>query len=165
MTPAVPIAAAHRLDARQLFQWLSYLQYPALLVAALHAMQPLLHNGQGLLDAYNSALLYAGVGVGLSSLQDPTKTQNTMSRKVWQDPRKGALMLGVLGVQTLLPIMLGLVGAALADTTALSQLSLGCVAFGLGMIGLLKTAMEMREHHRLDRRVVADDSTVLETDA
>ena len=48
-------------------------------------------------------------------------------------------------------LAVGLLGAYRAETTVMNQLSLGLVAFGLGMVGLLKTAIEMREHHRLDR--------------
>ncbi len=139
-------------DARQVFQWLSYLQYPALLVALAYIARPLFNGMEGMLEAYNNGLLYAGVGVGLSSLQDPTKTQNKVSRRVWEDPGKGRLLLMLLAMQALLPIVLGLLGAMLADSAALSQMSLGLVAFGLGMLGLLKTAIEMREHHRLDRQ-------------
>jgi len=152
-------------DARQFFQWLSYLQYPALLVAFAYAARPLFTGMEGMLDAYNNALLYAGVGVGMSSLQDPAKTQNKMSKKVWQDPRKGRLLLWLISAQALLPIVLGLVGAALATNTALSQLALGLVAFGLGMIGLLKTAIEMREHHRLDKQSPRPIDTALEAGA
>jgi hypothetical protein len=159
------IADRSPIGARQVFQWLSYLQYPALLVAFAYAARPLFNGMDGALDAYNSALLYAGVGVGMSSLQDPSKTQNNVSRKVWQDPRKGGLMLWLLSAQALLPIVLGLLGAALAPTTALSQLALGMVAFGLGMIGLLKTAIEMREHHRLDKQAPRHSDTALEADA
>jgi len=158
-------AAAPGISARQVFQWLSYLQYPALLVAFGYAARPLFNGMDGMLDAYNSALLYAGVGVGMSSLQDPRKTQNTMSRKVWEDPRKGGVMLWVLAIQALLPIVLGLLGAALARSTALAQLALGLVAFGLGMIGLLKTAIEMREHHRLDKKSLRSTATALEAGA
>lgn len=156
---------APRVEARQVFQWLSYLQYPAILVAFGYAARPLLNGMDGMLDAYNSALLYAGVGVGMSSLQDPAKTQNKMSRKVWEDPRKGCWMLWLLSVQALLPIVLGLLGTLLAPSAALSQISLGLVSFGLGMIGLLKTAIEMREHHRLDKRASARDTTAAEADA
>jgi len=152
-------------DARQFFQWLSYLQYPALLVAFGYAARPLFNGMGGMLDAYNSALLYAGVGVGMASLQDPSKTQNQISKKVWQDPRKGRWMLWLITAQALLPIVLGLVGAALAPSTALSQLALGLVAFGLGMIGLLKTAIEMREHHRLDKQSPRPIDTALEAGA
>lgn len=153
------------MDARQFFQWLSYLQYPALLVAFGYAARPLFNGMGGMLDAYNSALLYAGVGVGMASLQDPSKTQNQISKKVWQDPRKGRWMLWLITAQALLPIVLGLVGAALAPSTALSQLALGLVAFGLGMIGLLKTAIEMREHHRLDKQSPRPIDTALEAGA
>lgn len=153
------------ISARQVFQWLSYLQYPALLVAFAYAARPLFNSMAGILDAYNSALLYAGVGVGMSSLQDPSRTQNKMSKKVWEDPRKGSLMLWLISAQALLPIVLGLLGAALAPTTALSQLALGLVAFGLGMIGLLKTAIEMREHHRLDKQSPRHTDTALEAGA
>lgn len=154
-----------RVEPRQVFQWLSYLQYPALLVALFHAFQPLLHNMQGMAEAYNASLLYAGVGIGMSSLQDPSRTQNTMSRKVWEDPRKGYWMVWLLTVQTLSSITLGLLGTLLAESTMLAQLSLGLVAFGLGMIGLLKTAMEMREHHRLDKRIATDDAMAREAGA
>lgn len=159
------VARAPSISARQVFQWLSYLQYPALLVAFGYAARPLFNGMEGALDAYNSALLYAGVGVGMSSLQDPSKTQNTMSKKVWQDPRKGGLMLWLISAQALLPIVLGLVGTVLATNTALSQLALGLVAFGLGMIGLLKTAIEMREHHRLDKQSPRPIDTALEAGA
>jgi hypothetical protein len=165
MTAMAPASDAHHFDARQVFQWLSYLQYPALLVALGFALWPLFHRMQGMLDAYNNALLYAGVGIGMSSLQDPTKTQNKVSRKTWEDPRKGLLVLWLLASQALLSIVLGLLGTALADSTALSQLSLGMVAFGLGMVGLLKTAIEMREHHRLDKQVGTEDRVVSEASA
>ncbi len=162
MSAPEPVMPAHRFEARQLFQWLSYLQYPALLVAFGYAALPLFKGLDGMLDAFNSALLYAGVGIGMSSLQDPTRTQNKVSRDVWEDPRKGYWMLWLLTVQALLPIVLGLLGTVLADSAALSQLSLGLVAFGLGMIGLLKTAIEMREHHRRDKRIAPQETTVLE---
>jgi hypothetical protein len=162
VTVPASLAPARRFEARQVFQRLSYLQYPALLVALAYAALPLFRGLDGLLDAFNSALLYAGVGIGMSSLQDPTRTQNKVSRDVWEDPRKGCWMLWLLTVQALLPIVLGLLGAALAESAALSQLSLGLVAFGMGMIGLLKTAIEMREHHRRDRRAPVTETMVLE---
>ena len=145
------MSSARPLGPRAWFQMLSYLQYPAMVATAVYAARPLFNGMADAFDDWNYALLYAGVGVGLSSLQDPTRTQNKISQKVWQDPRKGRLMLWLLSVEALLPIVTGLVGAYLATSTVLNQLSLGLVAFGLGMVGLLKTALEMFEHHRLDR--------------
>jgi hypothetical protein len=135
-----PSSAVRGIEARQVFQWLSYAQYPALLVTAVYMVQSVIAMtafrtaGWGpVLDLANLVLLYGGVAIGLSSLQDPSKTQNKISRRVWMDPAKGRVLLWILALEAFIPIALGL------------------VAFGLGMIGLLKTAIEMREHHRLDR--------------
>jgi hypothetical protein len=151
-----------RYSSRDVFQWLSYLQYPAMLAALAYAVKSSMTlvsiekgNFAAVYDDWNYILLYAGVGIGLSSLQDPSKTQNKASLKVWQDPRKGRWFLVLIGVYAFSAIILGLIGAYLANDNAVNQLSLGLVAFGLGMIGLLKTATEMREHHRLDKQPVS----------
>ena len=155
----VPVMPARQpLSIREVFQWVSYLQYPALLVAVGYAMKAAWSISTAAADGWspvfddaNYVLLYAGVGIGLSSLQDPARTQNEV-RRVWQDPRKGRWMLALLAFYALGAMVGGLAGAYLADSTVVNQLSLGLVAFGLGMVSLLKTAIEMREHHRLDKQ-------------
>ena len=163
-TASPPLPARTRYSARDVFQWLSYLQYPAMLVALGYVFKSgLTLGGQSanglpvIYDDWNYVLLYAGIGIGLSSLQDPRKTQNEMSRRVWQDPRKGRWALILFAVYALGAMLIGLIGAYRAEDTIVNQLSLGLVAFGLGMVGLLKTAIEMREHHRLDRQAVEGD--------
>ena len=166
---AMPGPSGRILTARRVFQWLSYLQYPALLVALYFAVRTGFALGSagrsgwdGVYEAANMLLLHAGIGIGLASLQDPTRTQNTMSRRVWEDPRKGRWMLGLIAVYALGAMTLGLAGAYVAGDPALGQLSLGLLAFGLGMVGLLRTAMEMREHHRLDRNPPAAHGAAVE---
>ncbi len=156
------------LGTRDVLQAVSYLQYPMLLVALAYAVKSAIAmvsvRDEGTSLAYgdwNYVLLYAGIGIGLSSLQDPRKTQNQVSRKVCQDPVKGRWMLTLIAAYAFGAMALGLAGAYLADTTVISQLSLGLVALGLGMLGLLKTSIEMREHHRLDRNP-AQESTMPE---
>ncbi|MEL1265632.1 hypothetical protein [Pseudoxanthomonas putridarboris] len=136
-----------------------------MLVALGYALKPYLTGFVGMLDAWNYALLYMGVGVGLSSLQDPTKTQNDISRKVWQSPLKGAVMLWVLAILAFGMILVGLLGSYLSRTSAINQLSMGLFAVGLGMFGLLKTAIEMFEHHRLDKNPPDAGHPAQETDA
>jgi hypothetical protein len=164
VSSAALMPARQRWSVRDVFQWGSYLQYPALLAALGYMVKSVWSiaavstaHWSPVYDDWNYALLYAGVGIGLSSLQDPTRTQNEMSRRVWQDPRKGRWMLALLAFYALGTMAGGLAGAYLADSTVVNQLSLGLVAFGLGMVGLLKTAIEMREHHRLDRQAASSE--------
>ncbi len=145
-------AGPGNVSPRNVFQIVSYLQYPLMLVALAYAAKPAVTGLDGILDDANYALLYMGIGIGLSSLQDPTRTQNEISRKVWQNPRKGMLMLWILALYAFGMIAAGLLGSYLSSTSAIHQLSLGLFSVGLGMIGLLKTAIEMFEHHRLDKK-------------
>ncbi len=149
----------------ELFQKVSYLQYPAMLAGLAYAVKPAFTGLAGIFDDANYALLYMGIGIGLSSLQDPTRTQNEVSRKVWQDPRKGFLFLMLIAGQAFLMMAAGLIGSYFARDSALNQLSLGLFSLGLGMLGLLKTAIDMYEHHRLDKNATDDRHPVQETNA
>ncbi|WP_394003215.1 hypothetical protein ACF3M1_01380 [Luteimonas sp. WGS1318] len=158
------------MTARNVFQWMSYLQYPALLVALYFSVRvgiaatDVARSGWGgVYEAANMVLLHGGIGIGLSSLQDPTRTQNTVSRRIWEHPRKGRWMLGLLAAYAFGAMTLGLAGAYMSGDPVLSQLSLGLLAFGLGMVGLLRTAMEMREHHRLDRYLQPVDADAMDS--
>lgn len=136
-------------NPRDLFQAVSYLQYPFMLLALAYCFKPFLTGLAGMLEDYNRALLYAGIGIGLSSLQDPTRMQNEVSRRVWQDPRKGRAMLWFIGGMSFAAIVAGLVGVNVASTRAISEVSMGMLSLGLGLLGMLRTAIDMFEHHRV----------------
>lgn len=136
---------------RKLFHAASYLQYPFMAVAAFYVIRPYFNGFDSIFEDFNLTLLYAGVAIGFSSLQDPTTTQNEMSRKVWEDPRKGSWAIGVFAVIVVLALGSGLTGLYVAADSPWSQIAMGLVGLGLGMFGLLKTAIEMFENHRLDR--------------
>ena len=136
---------------RKLFHAASYLQYPFMAVACFYVVRPYFTGFASILADFNLALLHAGIAIGFSSLQDPTTTQNEISRKVWEDPGKGSWGIGIIAAIVVLALGGGLAGMYLANGSAWSQLAMGLVGLGLGMFGLLKTAIEMFEHHRLDR--------------
>lgn len=143
-------AARGRSGSRQLFQVASYLQYPFMLLALAYVIRPYTNGFSTIFADLNLAMLHAGIGIGFSSLQDPTTTQNEVSRRVWEDPRKGSRMIGFIAAAVVLSLGSGVAGLYLGGARW-SQLAMGLVGLGLGMFALLKTAIEMFEHHRLDR--------------
>jgi F0F1-type ATP synthase assembly protein I len=145
------VAAAGWRSPRKLFHAASYLQYPFMTVAGFYAIRPYFNGFDSIFGDFNLTLLYAGVAIGFSSLQDPTTTQNEVSRKVWEDPRKGSWAIGIIAATVVLAIGGGLAGLYVAAGSPWSQVAMGLVGLGLGMFGLLKTAIEMFENHRLDR--------------
>ncbi|MEL6429845.1 MAG: hypothetical protein AAFU73_16935 [Planctomycetota bacterium] len=150
--------------SRPVFHTLSYLQYPAVGIAGLFVIRALLSEREGMLDEMNTALVFIGLSVSLSTLQDTTTTQNEISRRVWTNPTLGRAFLTALGGATVLFIGFGLLGVVGATDGKLTQVSFGLVVLGIGMIGLLKVAGEMFEHHRSDRGPGAVDAADGERD-
>lgn len=140
-------------DIKTLFHYISYLQYPLMLVAVFYAVKPLLYGFDTIWEDYNMVLLFAGLGISFSTLQDTTKTQNKISKKVWENPKAGKRMILVIALSTLFFMLLGLYGMFAAKESILQELSFGVLVFGIGYMGLLKAAIEMFENHRSDRNM------------
>lgn len=100
---------------------------------------------------FNYALIFMGVAISFTSLQDTKKTQNKFSRKVWEDPRKGKIALIIMTIMTFLFIAMGMVGIYTVNMSVLKEISFGLIVMGIGLLGVLKSAIEMFENHRLDK--------------
>lgn len=153
----------------KLFQIISYLQYPLMLLGLFFTIKPFLNGFEFLTNNidilwvnYNNALIFLGLGISMSTLQDTTKTQNKLSKKIWQDPKKGKIMIYIMAVTALLFISLGIFGYFFSGLKILQELSFGIIVLGIGYIGFLKTAIEVFENHRSDKNPITNnDSKVL----
>ncbi|MEO5968146.1 MAG: hypothetical protein ABIP68_06375 [Ferruginibacter sp.] len=139
------------LNTRQVFHLISYLQYPMMVVAIFYVLKPYFNGFEKIWEDYNYALIFMGLAVTLSTLQDTTKTQNKLSKNIWQNPKKGKMALFVLGLMALFFILYGMYGIYVSTNEVLEQVSYGIFVMGMGLIGMLKAAMEMYENHRLDK--------------
>ncbi len=144
--------------AADVFQIISYIQYPLLFVAMFFVFRPVFTGFETYWANLNNALIFAGLAVSFSSLQDPTKTQNNFSKKIWEDPKKGKAGLVVLSIVAFSFMIFGLSGIFLTTQGILNEVSIGLFVLGIGYIGLLKVAIEMFDNHRLDRQGVEEDA-------
>lgn len=136
----------------RLFHAASYLQYPLLLISLFFVVQPYFTGFGGFWQSFNKALIFAGVAISFSTLQDTTRTQNAFSRRIWQDPRKGTRALIVLALSAAAMLVAGLYGFLAAPPGIVQEVAFGLLMLGIGYVGLLKAAIEMFENHRLDKR-------------
>lgn len=155
-------------NPRQFFQYVSYLQYPLLLVGFYYlistmyveltqALQEELSSDERL-DAIiaaiapglNITLMFFGIALSASTLQDPTKSQNKLSLNVWRDPKKGKIMLIYMAVTAAVLILCGLAGLLLLPDTIVNELSFGILTIGIAYVGMLRVAIEMFSFHRTD---------------
>lgn len=144
------------INTRRLFHLISYLQYPLFIVAVYFAFKPYIVGFDTVWANLNNVLIFGGLGISISTLQDTTTTQNEFSRRVWQSPAKGKFVLSVIAFMAFLFILVGFFGMYLSQNPILKELSLGTVVLGIGVIGLLKAAIEMFENHRLDKNPLTE---------
>lgn len=134
----------------QIFQMVSYLQYPFMLIALGYMVVPLFSGIDQFWSSVNQALIFAGLGISFSTLQDTRKTQNEISRKVWEDPKKAKLILWMMSLTALILLVAGLYGFLIAKQGIIKEVAFGTLMLGISYVGLLKAAIEMHENHRID---------------
>ena len=142
-----------------IFHYISYLQYPLMIIAIYFVLKPYfngLENTEAILKDLNSMLVFMGLGISFSTLQDTTKTQNKMSEKTWKNPKKGKLAILSILFLTIFLLIIGLVGYFSVNDSKLKDLSIGIIILGIGLIGMLKTAVEMFENYRNDKNTTAN---------
>ena len=140
------------------FHRISYLQYPLMLLALFFSFKPYINGFEYLqnhfdeiIKAYNNALIFAGLAISFSTLQDTNKTQNKFSKKIWENPKKGRKVIIVLTCLTFAMLTFGIFGYFISTKESLNELSFGILVFGIGLIGFLKTGIEIFETHRKDK--------------
>ncbi|NME71434.1 hypothetical protein [Flammeovirga aprica] len=150
------------MNFKAFFNYLSYLQYPLMLIATYFAFSPYLSGWEHLkqhpeviFESLNQVLIFMGLGTSFSSLQDTTKTQNNFSKKVWENPTKGKITLLIMCIMILTFLTTGLIGYFKAGDSVLKDLSVGIIVLSLGLLGFLKTAIEMFEYHRKDKVIIS----------
>lgn len=156
------------LNPRQVFQYLSYLQYPLLAVGlfilahTVYTTLPIILEGGSEGNVYadlmgamasglNKTLVFLGISLSFSTLQDPTKTQNKISLEVWSSPAKGKAMLAMMSVTSVVLMVFGMTAVFTYPDTIFGELGFGILTMGIAYVGILRVAIDMFEHHRSDR--------------
>ncbi len=140
------------------FHYISYLQYPLILIGLFYAFKPHFdstkytkENVDLAFQNINTVFIFIGLALSFSTLQDTTKTQNKLSRKIWEHPVKGKIALVIMSIITFTLIVSGIVGYTKTGVSKLKDVSMGVIVLGVGYLGLLKAAIEMFENHRRDK--------------
>lgn len=140
-------------NVTQFFHYISYLQYPIMLGGLYYAISPFLNgfDPETILENVNTLLVFMGLGISFSTLQDTSKTQNEVSKRIWEDPKKGKRFIAILAFFTFGIMIFGMFEYLNVSDTKLKDLSFGFIVLGISLLGMLKAAIEMFENHRLDK--------------
>ncbi len=135
-------------DPKKLFHYISYLQYPLMLLGLYFVYKPFIFGYESIWADYNKTLIFFGLGISFSTLQDTQKTQNKLSKRIWENPRRAKLFLLYIVFLILLTLIFGMYCLFVSTNTNLKEISFGVIALSIGLIGLLKSGIEMADHHQ-----------------
>lgn len=143
------------MDYKKTFHLISYLQYPFMLLGVAAMLYPYIsdfeHTSKNLtviINSINNMLILTGIGVSFSSLQDTTKTQNEISKRVWEDPKKSKRFITILSTAILVLFSFGIYATFLAQNINIEKLGIGTLVLSISLIAILKAALEMAEFNR-----------------
>ena len=146
-------------NIKQIFHILSYIQYPLLVVALFFMIKPFVHGLEHLLEnkdtffrELNYGFIFLGVAISFSTLQDTNKTSLKFEKKIWGNKRYGKQTLVSIVVLILVFFGLGITGFFINDN-GLKELASGEIILAIGLIGFLKTAVEVFDNHQEDKKV------------
>ena len=119
-------------NPKDFFNSISYLQYPFILIGAYYAFHPYFNEFVTIWSDLNNVLIYFGLGISFSTLQDTTKTQNKFTKRIWENPKKGKRMIFFilpvalyLVIIFLIPILWRIIGASFKESDSkIKQLTL-----------------------------------------
>lgn len=144
-------------NAKQVFHILSYLQYPMLLFVIYFSVEPYLsENLEGedklitTLGSINNMLIFAGLALSFSTLQDTTKTSLKFEKTIWENPKKGKLFIFTLSALSILALGFGLFAYFITNNIYIQEVAFGIIVLGIGFLGFVKTAIEVFDNHRKD---------------
>ncbi len=151
-------------STKQIFHILSYLQYPLLILAMYFSAKPyfngmkyLIENINILFENYNYFLIFMGLAISFSTLQDTSKTSLKFEKKIWENPKKGKIIIIMISLTTLLILTFGIFGYFITNNKNINELSFGAIVLGIGLIGFLKTGVETFDNHRNDKNTTANN--------
>lgn len=119
---------------KQFFHLISYLQYPSMLIGLYYVFKPYFLGFDTMWGNYNNALVFIGLGISLSTLQDTAKTQNKLSKRIWESPKKGKTFILLMSLFTFFVIALGIYGLFAAKGKVLNELYFGLIVVGVGLM-------------------------------
>ncbi len=133
----------------KIFHYISFLQYPFLIIALYYCYKPLIFDNQNFAENYNLGLLFIGIGLSFTSLAD-IKKRTKLGDKIFGNPKNAKLWIIYLGILVLSIFSLAIITMFFTKKPELNQISIGLFVLGIGTIGLLRMNLEIIKTYQPD---------------
>jgi len=109
--------------------------------------RPIINKSYNLLNDFNLGLVLMGLAITFSTLQDTKKTQNKLSQKIWSNKKYASRVIVYFLILIFTLFALAMFWQWKGDA-ALQGLSWGVLSIAMGLIGVVKSGLEMAEYQQ-----------------
>ena len=136
------------------FHYVSYLQYPFLIIGLFYSYKPLVmgidnFSKSELISNYNLVLIFLGIALSFLSLTDATK-RTKLGNKVFGKRKNVKIWLTIILIFILLTFTAAILIMFFVNDEKLKDFSVGIFVLGLGMIGILRMNLEIIKTYQPD---------------
>jgi len=129
---------------KNLFHYISFLQYPFLLIGLYYSYKHTFYENTQIWADINYSLLFIGIGISFASFADLSR-KSKIEKKLMKNKKFVKAFLIYLIILILIIIGVGVYSLFFTNIKPLQELAVGIIVFGIGVIGLLKTFIDSVE--------------------
>ena len=133
----------------KIFHYLSFVQYPFLLLALYYCYKPLLFGMETMISDFNNGLLFLGIALSFTSLADIRK-RTKIGDRIFGKPKNAKRWIAYVFFLVLAIFGLGIFIQFFSKSEDLKGLSIGVFVLGIGVVGLLRMNLEIIKSYQAD---------------
>jgi len=133
-----------KMTFKKIFNLISYLRIPFYLwgIYFFVAFLKVVQTGHSGWEQLNNFLVLTGIGLAFSSLKEPSRTHNFISKRIWKNEIAGIFVIILISILIIGLIILGLSTMFFSKTYRSEAIAVGMIVLGIGLIGNLKYTVE-----------------------
>lgn len=121
----------------------------------IHGIEQAFSDLEPVFQSLNTMLILLGLSISFASLQDTKKTNFKFEKKLLSTPKYTKTVIIAVLIVTLLMFIYGILAFLIKDnenvseiTNLLSEMAVGCIVMGIGLIAYMKFIIEVIENHQ-----------------
>lgn len=138
-------------DFIKYFHYVSYLQFPFLIIGLYYSYRPLFVGMKDMFSDYNMSLFFFGIGMSFSSLTNMRK-RTKIGDKIYAHPKRAKWWLIYMIVLIIVIFTLATITMFITKDERFQEFGVGLFVLGIGTIGLLRMSLDAIEFYQNEVR-------------
>lgn len=131
------------------FHYISYFQYPFLIIGLFYSYKPMILGMETMLEDYNLSLFFFGIAMSFASFANMRK-RTKIGDKIYAHPKRVKWWLVYMVGLTITIFGLAITTMFITKDERFQEFSIGLFVLGIGVVGLLRMSLDAIDFYQND---------------